>query len=315
MDNAPMDPRRLRLLLALSRLGSMREVADAYHLTTSTVSQQIAALAKEAHAQLIEPDGRRVRLTPAGQRLADHAVTILAAVDAARLDLDPDAEPAGTVRVGGFATGIRLSLMPVLADLALTHPGVEVVISEFEPVEAFALLADDALDLAIAYDYNLAPAAPDAVLEAVPLWSTTWGLGVPDRASARAPEGPADLSAYADQRWIVNSRNTADEDAVRTLAALAGFTPRISHQIDSLDLVDDLIEAGYGVGLLPAGRPARPGVRVLPIVDPEVVMTAYAVTRRGRSTWPPLRVLVDRLRPHSEPAPSQSYWPRRANRT
>jgi DNA-binding transcriptional LysR family regulator len=315
MDNAPMDPRRLRLLLALSRLGSMREVADAYHLTTSTVSQQIAALAKEAHAQLIEPDGRRVRLTPAGQRLADHAVTILAAVDAARLDLDPDAEPAGTVRVGGFATGIRLSLMPVLAELALTHPRVEVVISEFEPVEAFALLADDALDLAIAYDYNLAPAAPDAVLEAVPLWSTTWGLGVPDRASDRAPEGPADLAAYADQRWIVNSRNTADEDAVRTLAALAGFTPRIWHQIDSLDLVDDLIEAGYGVGLLPAGRPARPGVRVLPIVDPEVVMTAYAVTRRGRSTWPPLRVLVDRLRPRSEPAPSQSYWPRRANRT
>ena len=312
MDNVSMDPRRLRLLLALSRLGSMREVADAYHLTTSTVSQQIAALAKESNARLIEPDGRRVRLTPAGQRLADHAVTILAAVDAARLDLDPDAEPAGTVRVGGFATGIRISLMPILTELALTHPGVEVVISEFEPVEAFALLADDALDLAIAYDYNLAPAAPDAVLEAVPLWSTTWGLGVPDREPDRPPAGPADLAAYADRPWIVNSRNTADEDAVRTLAALAGFTPRIWHQIDSLDLVDDLIEAGYGVGLLPAGRPARPGVTVLPIIDPEVVMTAYAVTRRGRSTWPPLRLLVDRLRPRSATAPSQSYWPRRA---
>ena len=100
-----MDTRRLQLLLALSRLGSMRAVADAHHLTTSTVSQQIAALAKETGVQLIEPDGRRVRLTPAGRRLADHAVTILAAVDSARLDLDPDAEPAGTVRVGGFVTG------------------------------------------------------------------------------------------------------------------------------------------------------------------------------------------------------------------
>ena len=48
---------------------------------------------KEAGEQLMEPDGRRVRLTPAGRRLADHAVTILAAVDAARLDLDPEAEP------------------------------------------------------------------------------------------------------------------------------------------------------------------------------------------------------------------------------
>jgi DNA-binding transcriptional LysR family regulator len=62
----------------------MRKVAEAFALTTSTVSQQIAALAREAGEQLIEPDGRRVRLTPAGQRLAEHAVTILAAVDAAR---------------------------------------------------------------------------------------------------------------------------------------------------------------------------------------------------------------------------------------
>ena len=45
-------------------------------------------------------------------------MTILAAVDAARLDLDPDAEPAGTVRVAGFATAIRRSLLPVVADLA-----------------------------------------------------------------------------------------------------------------------------------------------------------------------------------------------------
>ncbi|MEU8615310.1 LysR family transcriptional regulator, partial [Actinoplanes sp. NPDC048791] len=88
-----MDTRRLRLLVELSRLGSMRAVADELHITTSTVSQQLAVLAREAGAVLIEPDGRRVRLTPAGQRLAGHAVTILAAVEAARLDLDPLAEP------------------------------------------------------------------------------------------------------------------------------------------------------------------------------------------------------------------------------
>src|SRR4028119_2378692 len=109
----------------------MRAVAHELGTTTSTVSQQIAVLAQEAgttliepdgrrvrltpagrplaeHAptlppaggrrgegggtRVIEPDGRRVRLTPAGRRLAEHAVTILAAVDAARLDLDPAAE-------------------------------------------------------------------------------------------------------------------------------------------------------------------------------------------------------------------------------
>ena len=305
-----MDTRRLTLLLALSRLGSMRKVAEAFSLTTSTVSQQIAALAREAGEQLIEPDGRRVRLTPAGRRLADHAVTILAAVDAARHDLDPDAEPVGTVRVGGFATGVRVSLLPIVRELAATHPGVEVAISEYEPLEAFELLVDDDLDLAITYDYNLAPAAPNPALETLALWSTPWGLGV--RADTAA-NGAADLGAFANSNWIVNSRNTADEDAVRTLAALAGFTPRIAHQIDSLDLVEDLILDGYGVGLLPVNRPTRDELTILKLSEPSVILTAYAVVRRGRSNWPPLRAIIERLRPQSPSLP-QEVWPRPAAR-
>jgi DNA-binding transcriptional LysR family regulator len=284
----------------------MRAVAEAHRLTTSTVSQQIAALARETGAQLIEPEGRRVRLTPAGQRLADHAVTILAAVDSARLDLDPDAEPAGTVRVGGFATGIRVSLLPIVSGLAERYPELDIVISEYEPIEAFRLLTDDDLDLALTYDYNLAPASPGAVLETMPLWSVAWGLGVP----ADTPDGPADIAAYADQPWIVNSRNTADEAAVRTLASLAGFVPRIAHEIDSLDLVEDLIVAGYGVGLLPIGRPTGRGVKVLPLPKPRAILTAYAVTRRGRATWPPLRVMLDRMRPPPVDALPRPPWPR-----
>src|ERR1700746_4185445 len=98
LNDSGVDPRRLELLLELSRLGSMREVGEAMQVTTSTVSQQIAALAQEAGTPLIEPDGRRVRLTPAGRRLAGHAVTILAALEAARRELDPSAAPARAVR-------------------------------------------------------------------------------------------------------------------------------------------------------------------------------------------------------------------------
>src|SRR4051794_8878060 len=135
-----METRRLEFLVELARLGSMREVADVLGVTTSTVSQQIAALAQEVGTPLVEPVGRRVRLTPAGRRLADHGITILAAVDVARRDLDPGAEPAGTVRVAGFATAIRRSLLPLLPDLAASHPQVRLVCAEHEPTEALALL-------------------------------------------------------------------------------------------------------------------------------------------------------------------------------
>ena len=37
---------------------------------------------------------------------------------------------------------------------------------------------------------------------------------------------------YRDDAWIVNSRNTADEDVVRIVASLAGFEPRITQRAD-----------------------------------------------------------------------------------
>jgi DNA-binding transcriptional LysR family regulator len=309
MDDGAVDTRRLPYLVELARRGSMRAVAERLQTSTSSVSQQIAALAREAGTPLVEPDGRRVRLTPAGRRLADHAREILAAVDAARNDLEPDGEPAGTVRVAGFATAVRRSLMPVVAAFAAEHPRVRLTIREHEPTEALALLADDAVDLALVYDYDLAPSAiraPAATLTGAPLWEAAWGLGVPDGATAltdgnRAAAGPAGsardvVAAYADHDWIGNSRNRADEDVVRLLASMAGFEPRMTHEADSLDLVEDLIVAGLGVGLLPRERPVRAGVRVLELRDPGVRLRCRAVTRRGRASWPPLALVLDALR-------------------
>lgn len=295
MDTPRVDLRRLEMLLHLSQVGSMREVADDLGVTTSTVSQQIAALAREAGTPLLEPVGRRVRLTPAGQRLADHAVTILAAVDAARADLDPTAEPTGTVRVAGFATAIRRSLVPLVSDLSTSHPQVRLKIHEHEPLEAMRLLARDEVDLVLTYDYNLAPVAADSTLETAPLWAAGWGLGVPVTETA-PDQGSATLfQRYRTSGWIVNSRNTADEEVVRTLASMAGFAPVIAHRVDSLELVSDLIRAGLGVGLLPLDQPTHPGVAVVPLHDPAVTLRAFTAIRRGRGHWAPLALVLESL--------------------
>jgi DNA-binding transcriptional LysR family regulator len=257
---AGMDPRRLRLLLELSRLGSMRKVAETMHFTTSTVSRQLAALAREAGTPLIEPHGRQVRLTPAGRRLAGHAVTILAALDAAQADLDPSAAPAGTLRVAAFATAVRQILLPMVSVLAAQHPRVSLHIYEHEPAEALGLLAGDDVDLALTYDYNLAPARFDRSLATQPLHSTRWALGMPPARGHGRGTAVEVFGRFRDHDWIVNSRNAADEQVVRTVASLAGFQPHIAHRADSLELVRDMIIAGLGVGLLPVTQPAIRGV-------------------------------------------------------
>ena len=322
MNDAGVEPRRLELLLELSRLGSMREVGEAMHVTTSTVSQQLAALAQEAGTPLTEPDGRRVRLTPAGRRLAGHAVTILAAIEAARRDLDPAAPPAGTVRVAAYASAFGQVLLPVARTLADREPQVRLQLLEHEPAEALGLLAADEVDLVLTYDYNLAPArfggGPHSQqLRGVPLGSTPWSLGTPSsggRPGSGSPSGSPGRSptrsrssaaevfrGYRDHDWIVNSRNTADEEVVRVIASLAGFEPHIAHRADSLGLVRDMIVAGLGVGLLPTSRTAR-GVTLRRLRQPEVILRSYAVTRRGHDIWPPLalvlRLIADAARAH-----------------
>ena len=291
-----METRRLELLVALARLGSMRAVGEELGITTSTGSQQLAALAAETGSTLLEPVGRHVRLTPAGRRLADHGVTILAAVEAARRDLDADAEPTGTVRIAGFASAIRRSLIPLLPELRRTHPQLRVVVAEHEPEEALTLIAQDRVDLAVVYDFAPALRTFDDRVANTPLWTAAWGLGVPAADPAPRADAVSTVDRYRDHEWIVNSRNDADELAVAAVAGLAGFTPAVRHRSDSLDLLQDMIVAGLGVGLLPQDGPTRDGVRVLPLRGPDVLLRAHAVVGRGRADWPPLALLLRLLR-------------------
>jgi DNA-binding transcriptional LysR family regulator len=296
-----METRRLEVLLELARQGSMRNVADTLGTTTSTVSQQIAALARETGVALLEPAGRGVRLTPAGRRLAHHAETILASVNAATAELDSEAEPVGTVRVAGFVTAVRKVLMPIIGDLALTHPRVKVEVREHEPDEALALLAADTVDLALTYDYNLAPDGRGAAFDSIPLWSTPWSLGVPDRdMGITAASAPEVFAKFRDYDWIGNSRNRADEDVLRLIASMADFEPKVRHQADSLELVEDLILAGMGIGLLPADTQPPAGIILVRLTQPDVRLRAYARTRRGNSTWPALAAVLQHIKGKSE---------------
>jgi len=313
MDNCGVDTRRLLFLHELARLGSMQRVAEELRVTTSTVSQQIAALGREFRLPLIEPDGRRVRLTPAGRRLADHAATVLGAIEAARRDLGPG-DPAGEVTVAGFATGIRLALLPTINRICVDHPRIVLRVREHEPPEALAALAAGDVDLALVYDYSLAPIRFDPTLEVVRLWSARWSLGVPAREPAggagELPDGaraPEVVRAFRRHRWIVNSRNTADEDVVRILAAMGEFDPDIAHRADSLDLVEDLITTGNGVGLLPTDGPVAPGIRLLPLDQPAALLRAFAATRRGHTQWAPLAIVRDLLAAHTVDPPATPH--------
>jgi DNA-binding transcriptional LysR family regulator len=77
------DVHRLRLLLELSRRGTLSPVTAALSYSSSTISQQLSQLEAEVGMPLLEPIGRRVRLTPQAEILVSHAETVLRQLEAA----------------------------------------------------------------------------------------------------------------------------------------------------------------------------------------------------------------------------------------
>jgi len=293
-----MDLRRLRVLVELSRLGTMSAVAQATGYGTSAVSQQLAALEREAGVPLLAAAGRRVRLTPAGRRLVGHAEGILAAVTAAELDLAAAAEPSGLVRVAGYTTALRQHLLPVADELARMHPLVELELQEREPTEVDELLDADQIDLGFVYDYTLVPRGGRHVRSLLGLSPMMMAVP-PDSAVPARIRTPDDLESVRDAFWIGNSRDSGDDELAARLCALAGWTPRIRHRADSLELVIDLVLAGQGVCLLPADAPGADRLRMVPLALARTDRRMWSVVRAGAQAWPATMAVIDAARRHA----------------
>src|SRR3954451_1947068 len=83
-----LDVKRLRVLREVAAHGSFSAAAEALAYTQSAVSQQIAALEREAGTVLVDRSARGVTLTDAGEALVRHADAILARLADAEAELE-----------------------------------------------------------------------------------------------------------------------------------------------------------------------------------------------------------------------------------
>src|SRR3982751_4795879 len=83
-----LDVKRMKVLREVAAERSFSAAAEKLGYTQSAVSQQIAALEREAGATLIERNSRGIRLTDAGDALVRHADKILARLAEAEAELE-----------------------------------------------------------------------------------------------------------------------------------------------------------------------------------------------------------------------------------
>src|ERR687883_660626 len=136
-----LDVRRMRVLREVAVRGSFSAAAVALSFTQSAVSQQIAALEREAGTVLVQRNARGVRLTEAGEALVRHTDAILARLDEAEAELEAIAGlRGGRLRMAAFESA-GSTLMPLaIATFRQRHPGVELNLSLHDPEESIPKL-------------------------------------------------------------------------------------------------------------------------------------------------------------------------------
>ncbi|WCN83276.1 LysR family transcriptional regulator [Micromonospora sp. LH3U1] len=286
---------RLQVVLEIARHGTIVAAAEQLRLSPSAVSHQLAALEQEAGVALVDRGPRSLRLTVAGQRLADYAQQIIDLMSAARDELSAHGDGRrGLLRIGFFATAGTELLPRALSSFTADHPQVELALILGQPSDLLPQLNQGELDLVVVFDHPLSPApeiSPGAKVSSLMIDPQLVVLPAGHPLAGRRLR----LTDLADEPWITTLGVQGEVSVLELAARAEGFQPRIRCRSDHYEVVLGLVRAGVGVALVPSLGLRDPGeVAVQPLAHANLHREIGVALRPGNPN-PVVGSFVDRL--------------------
>ncbi|QRM27616.1 LysR family transcriptional regulator [Microvirga sp. VF16] len=275
-----MDIRQLGYFVRVVEFGSFSRAATYLHVAQPALSRQVQNLEVELKERLLIRNGRGVKTTEAGERLLEHARTILDLVGRVYEDMEnARTGKAGTVTIGMPGTLSAAISAALIRRLRNELPDANVHVLHGRSTQLQEWLLAGRLDMAVLYD---APSSPmleihDLVTEKLYLFS---GPGDP------AAGIPATLEEIANLPVIIASRPNRVREIVEGELARTGQKLNVLFEIDAVEAMFDLVHSG--VGYTVATRRARRTmgasneVAIRPIIGPELEIKVQIVLRTRR---------------------------------
>ncbi|WP_341933094.1 LysR family transcriptional regulator [Microbacterium sp. LWO14-1.2] len=287
-----IDVRKLRLLAALERLGTVTAVAEEVHISSPGVSMQIASLEKEVGVQLTRRQGRRLVLTPAGSALAAHGHEIVNRLSLAELEVEALREgTVGLYKISSFPSAARTIVADAFRRLNdSAAPALELHLTTAEPTESLNALTSGSVDLAVVHSYSNVPRDLPAGIATRKLGSEPVLLAVRSGSGI----GPVlELSDFEASSWIAPTSDVSCFEMMERACGLAGFSPRVVAQSMDFAVQLELVAAGVGVALVPALTVAAvpEGVELRRLSEP-VRRNLHVATREHEFAEPGFKTLV-----------------------
>lgn len=288
------DIKRLQMLVELGRLGTISAVARSLAYSTSAVSQQLTQLERDFGASLIEPDGRRVRLTAQGEVLLRQAEEVLRAWEGAHSAVSASAnEISGSVSISAFETACLSLIPPLVRTLARDHPAARVTVQQADSDAALELVVARAADIGIVERYpGQTLRRSGDIIESV-LFTDRMLLAVPDSLDRDVRT----LTDVADLDWVFELTGAPARSWAESMCRTAGFEPRIAFESFDVLVHHNLVRSGVAVGFVPELTPKHmiSGVRLIDL-GPDALRTVYTVSRQSQQGMPLVQKIIELLR-------------------
>jgi DNA-binding transcriptional LysR family regulator len=269
--------RHLRYFVVVAEELHFGRAAEALGIAQPPLSQAIQRLERELDVKLFDRSGRRVRLTAAGQLLAEEARTLLARESRMRALMRMVGDGSlGTLRVGVPPEMSAVVLHRLLDRLAALAPRLQVDLHELTSAEQACRLVDGRLDVGLVHH------PIDATgLRFGPTVAVRMGVVLP-RDSPHAWRRAIAMADLAGHDLILGHRDAAPGwyDEVILACRAAGFTPARIHQTRNPEFLFGLVLAGQGVAFEQEAFARR---------EPRVAWRPLAgapLRRRSSVAWP-----------------------------
>jgi DNA-binding transcriptional LysR family regulator len=290
-----LDVKRMRILKEVADRGSFSAAADALSYTQSAVSQQIAALEREANTQLVTRGSRGIRLTEAGEALVRHADAILTRLADAEAELEAIAGlRGGRLRLAAFPT-VGATLIPLaIAHFRERHPDVVLTVRQLEPEDSLPLLKSGELDIALTIEPSAGPDT-DGLDRTFLLDDPMFAALPPDHTLAH--KSRVRLKDLKDEAWIGTTDSCSCGALVRNHCIRMGFEPHITFESDDYLAIQGLVAAGVGVAMIPtlALTTVRDDIVIRDLGHEAPVRKIAAATLPGAQRSPAARAMLDVL--------------------
>jgi LysR family transcriptional activator of glutamate synthase operon len=280
-----MEIRQLKYFIEVAKQEHISLAAENLHIAQSAVSRQIGNLEVELGVQLLEREGRNIKLTHIGRLFAEQAEIAIKAIENAKQLIDEYVNPEqGTIRIG-FPSSLASNTLPkILSSFKKVHPDIHFHLRQ----GSYAFLTEGVKKREIDLAFIGPVPTHDPDVQSDIFFNERFVALLPE-THPLAAQKTVSLNQFATETFVFFPKGFVLRKIVEEACLKVGFHPDILCEGEDLDAIKGLVSAGIGITLLPELflNENLPGntVKVM-INEPDVRRTVGMITPKHRDLSP-----------------------------